>query len=86
MEESESGSLASSSTMANPSTTSSSFVPRTTPDAQHSIRSVLKRKEKVQANKLVGSCFLWSNVPFSIAKNNPFYQLMFDVVAIIGLG
>jgi hypothetical protein len=69
-----------------PSTTSSFFVPRTTPGAQPSIRSMVKIKEKQEADKLVGKCFLWSDIPFNIAKNNPFYQSMFDVVAIVGPG
>jgi hypothetical protein len=34
----------------------------------------------------VGKCFLWSYIPFNIAKNNPFYQHMFDAVAIVGRG
>jgi hypothetical protein len=46
---------------------------------------MVKIKEKQEADKLVGRCFLWSDIPFSIAKNNPFYQSMFDVVAIVGL-
>jgi hypothetical protein len=81
---SDSFSSASPSTM--PSTTSSFFVPRTTTGTQPSIRSVVKIKEKQEADKLVGRCFLWSDIPFNIAKNNPFYQSMFDVVAIVGPG
>jgi hypothetical protein len=34
----------------------------------------------------VGKCFLWSDIPFNIVKNNPFYQPMFDAVAIVGPG
>jgi hypothetical protein len=81
---SDSVSSASPSTM--PSSTSSFFVPRTTPGAQPSIRSIVKIKEKQEVDKLVGKCFLWSDIPFNIAKNNPFYQPMFDVVAIVGPG
>jgi hypothetical protein len=33
---------------------------------------------------LVGECFLWSDIPFNIAKNNPFYQPMFDAVVFVG--
>jgi hypothetical protein len=66
------------------SSTSSFFVPRTTSGAQPSIRSMVKQKEKEEADKLVGKCFLWSDIPFNIAKNNPFYQSMFDAVAIVG--
>jgi hypothetical protein len=32
----------------------------------------------------VGKYFLWSDIYFNIAKKNPFYQCMFDVVAIFG--
>jgi hypothetical protein len=69
-----------------PPSTSSFFVPRTTPGAQPSIRSMVKQKEKDEADKLVGKCFLWSDIPFNIAKNNPFYQPMFDAVVVVGLG
>jgi hypothetical protein len=37
-----------------PPSTSSFFVPRTTPGAQPSIRSMVKQKEKEEADKLVG--------------------------------
>jgi hypothetical protein len=33
----------------------------------------------------VAKCFLWSDIPFNIAKN-PFYHSMFEVVAIVGPG
>jgi hypothetical protein len=69
-----------------PPSTSSFFVPRTTPGAQPSIRSMVKQKEKEEADKLVGKCFLWSDIPFNIAKNNPFYQPMFDAVVVVGPG
>ena len=72
----------SSSTM--PSSASTYCVPRTTPSAQPSIRSMVKVKEKVEADKLVGRCFLWSDIPFSIAKTNPFYQPMFDAAVVVG--
>jgi hypothetical protein len=45
---------------------------------------MVKQKEKEEADKLVGKCFLWSDIPLNIAKNNPFYQPMFD--AVVGLG
>jgi hypothetical protein len=61
------------------------FVPRTMPGAQPSIRSMVKIKEKQEADKLVCRCFVWSDISFSVIKNNPFYQSMFDVVAIVGL-
>ena len=69
-----------------PSTASTFFVPRTIVGAKPSIRSMVKIKEKEEAGKLVGRCFLWSDIPFSIAKTNPFYQPMFDVVAVVGPG
>jgi hypothetical protein len=69
-----------------PPSTSSYFVSRTTPGAQPSIKSMVKQKEKEEADKLVGKCFLWSDIPFNIAKNNPFYQPMFDAVVVVGPG
>ena len=74
----------SSSTMS--SSASTYYLPRTTPSAQPSIKSMVKVKEKVEANKLVGRCFLWSDIPFNIAKTNPFYQPMFDDVVVVGPG
>jgi hypothetical protein len=47
---------------------------------------MVKQKEKEEADKLVGKCFLWSDIPFNIAKNNPFYQPMFDAVVVVGPG
>jgi hypothetical protein len=60
-------------------------VPRSTPRGQPSIRSLIKTKEKEEADKLVAKCFLWSDIPFNIAKN-PFYHSMFEVVAIVSPG
>jgi hypothetical protein len=57
-----------------PQVTSSFFVPRTTPGAKPSIRSIVKIKEKQEVDKLVGKCFLWSDIPFNTSKNNPFYR------------
>jgi hypothetical protein len=68
-----------------PTATSPFFVPRSTPDAQSSIRSMLKIKEKEETNKIVGKCLLWSDIPFNFAKN-PFYVSMFEVIAIVGPG
>ena len=42
-----------------------------------------KINEKKEVDKLVGRCFLWSDIPFRIARN-PFYVPMFEVVAIVG--
>jgi hypothetical protein len=67
-----------------PTTTSPFFVPRSTPNAQLSIKSMLKIKEK-ESNKIVGRCLLWSDIPFNFARD-PFYVSMFEVVAIVGPG
>jgi hypothetical protein len=69
------------STSAAPSSTSSYFVMRSTPRGQPYIRSLNKKKEMEEADKLVAKCFLWSDIPFNIA-NNPFNHPMFEVVAI----
>jgi hypothetical protein len=45
---------------------------------------MVKKKEKEEADMIVARCFLWSDIPFNIAKNNPFYHSMFEVVAIVG--
>jgi hypothetical protein len=68
-----------------PTTTSPFFVPRSTPSAQPSIGSMFKKKEKEEADKIVGRCLLWSDTPFNFARN-PFYVSMFEVVAIVGPG
>jgi hypothetical protein len=75
----ESQSSGSHSTMPSPSTSSPFFVPRSVPRGQPSIRSMVKTKEKEEADKIVARCFLWSDIPFNIAKNNPFYHSMFEV-------
>jgi hypothetical protein len=62
------------------------FVPRTTPGAQPSIRSVLKKKEKKEADRAVGRCLFWSDIPLSITKNNPFWQPMCDAIVVVGPG
>jgi hypothetical protein len=66
-----------------PTTTSSYFMPRTTPGPQPSIKSMLKKKEKEEADKLVGRCLLWSGIPFNFARN-PFYVSMFEAAGIFG--
>jgi hypothetical protein len=47
---------------------------------------IVKTKEKQEANKIVAKCFLWSDIPFNISKNNPFYHSMFEAASIVGLG
>jgi hypothetical protein len=81
----ESQSSSSHSTMPGPSTSSPFFVPRSVPRGQPSIRSMVKKKEE-EADRIVARCFLWSDIPFNIAKNNPFYHSMFEVAAIVGPG
>jgi hypothetical protein len=56
------------------------------PRGQPSIQSMVKRKEKEEANKIVARCFLWSDIPFNIAMNNPFYHSMFEAAALVGPG
>jgi hypothetical protein len=73
------------SASAAPSSTSSYFVMRSTPRGQPSIRSLIKKKETEEADKLVAKCFLWSDIPFNIA-NDPFYHPMFEAAAIVGPG
>ena len=68
-----------------PSTTSPFFVLRSTIGAQPSIRSMIKVKEKQEADKLVDRCLLWSHIPFNFSRN-PFYVSVFEVVAIVGQG
>jgi len=46
---------------------------------------MIKRKEKQEANMFEGRCLYWTDIPLRITKTNPFFQLMFDVVTIVGL-
>eukprot|EP00253_Pinus_taeda_P036730 PITA_36730 len=86
----ESGSASTATSPSSPMGThpsiSSFFVPRTTTGSQPGIKSSMKKKEKVEDDRLVNRCLLWSDVPFNIAKTNPFYQPMFDAVAVVGPG
>ena len=70
----------------NPVAASSYFVPRTTPGSQPTIGSMLKRTEKEKADKLMTKFLLWSDIPFSIIRNNPFFQPTLDAVASVGPG
>lgn len=47
---------------------------------------MLKKTEKKQANKLLAKFLLWSDIPFGIVRNNPFFQPVVDAIAIVGLG
>ena len=51
---------------------------------QPSIRTMLKQREKEEANRVVTKCFLWGDVPFNIAKNNPYYHAMFQAAGTFG--
>eukprot|EP00253_Pinus_taeda_P006458 PITA_06458 len=64
--------------------TTSFFVPQTALGSQPSISSILKRTEKEQADKLLAIFLLWSDIPFSIVRNNPFFQPAIDAIATIG--
>ena len=54
------------------------------PGGQPFLKSIIKTREKEEADKLVARCFLWSDNPFNITKNNPFYHSMFEAAAIVG--
>ena len=56
------------------------------PGSQPSIKSIIKKSEKVEADKVMGRCLYWSHIPLSIVKNNPFWQLMCDAIAVVGPG
>ena len=51
---------------------------------QPSIRTMLKQREKEEADRVVTKCFLWGDVPFNIAKNNPYYHAMFQAIGTVG--
>jgi len=84
--ESGTGSTSASISTTNLVATSSYFVPRTTASSQPSISSILEKKEKEEADKLLGKFLLWSDIPFSVARNNPFFQPIVDAIAIVGPG
>ena len=56
------------------------------PGSQPSIKSVLKKSEKLEVDRVMGRCLYWSHIPLSIVKNNPFWQLMCDAIAVVGPG
>eukprot|EP00253_Pinus_taeda_P014538 PITA_14538 len=68
------------------SANSSFFVPRTGHGAQPSIKSIVKKKEKQEVDRVMGWCHFWSNLPLSITKTNPFWQPMCDVIVVLGPG
>ena len=63
---------------------SSHFVGRTGPVSQPSIKSIVKKSEKVEADRVMGMCLYRSHIPLNIVKNNPFWQLMCDAIAVVG--
>lgn len=77
--------LSSSSVMPSTTHSISHFLSRFGPGGQPGIKSMYKIKEKKEADKLVGRCLLWSDIPFHFARN-PFYVQMFEAAAIVGLG
>jgi hypothetical protein len=62
------------------------FVPRTSTGAQPSIKSMLKKRKKEEADRVMERCLFWSHIPLSITKNNPFWQSMCDVIDVVGPG
>ena len=56
------------------------------PGSQPSIKSVVKKSEKLEADRVMGRCLYWSHIPLSIVKNNPFWQQMCDAIAVVGPG
>ncbi len=63
---------------------SSFFVPRTRLGSQPSITSMLKKTEKEHADKLLAKFLLWSDILFSIVRNNPFFQPVVDAIVTVG--
>ena len=63
---------------------SSFFVPCIGVGAQPSIKSIIKKREMVEANRVLRGCLFWSDLPLIITKKNPFWQLMCDAIAIVG--
>jgi hypothetical protein len=47
---------------------------------------IIKTREKQEVDKLVSKFFPWSDIPFNIAKKNPFYNSTFEAATIVGLG
>lgn len=45
---------------------------------------MLKRTEKEQADRLMEKFLLWSDIPFNVVRNNPFFQPIVDAIASVG--
>eukprot|EP00253_Pinus_taeda_P035608 PITA_35608 len=54
--------------------------------AQPGIKSLVKKKEKQEADGVMGWCIFWCDLPLSITKTNPFWQPMYDAIAVVGPG
>eukprot|EP00253_Pinus_taeda_P021780 PITA_21780 len=52
--------------------------------AQPGIKSIVKKKQ--EADRVMGRCLFWSDLPLNITKTNPFWQLMCDAIAVVGPG
>ncbi|XP_061356627.1 uncharacterized protein LOC133301047 [Gastrolobium bilobum] len=62
------------------------FIPRTTPGAQPTIKSVLQSKEVIQkAHLAISKWMVHARLPFN-AANSPYFQEMFDAVCSLGAG
>ncbi|XP_061370284.1 uncharacterized protein LOC133313002 [Gastrolobium bilobum] len=62
------------------------FIPRTTPGAQPTLKSVLQSKEVIRkAHLAISKWMVHARLPFN-AANSPYFQEMFDVVCSLGAG
>eukprot|EP00253_Pinus_taeda_P004192 PITA_04192 len=54
--------------------------------SQLGIKSLVKKKEKQEADRVMGRCIFWSDLPLSITKTNPFWPPMCDAIVVVGPG
>jgi hypothetical protein len=47
---------------------------------------MIKKKKKQEVERAVGRCLLWSDIPLSITKTNPFFQSICDAITTVGPG
>ena len=80
------GSTAGTSSPTTASARSSFFVPRTGHGSQPGIKSLVKKKKKQEAYRVMGRCLFWNDLPLNITKTNPFWQPMCDAIAVLGPG
>eukprot|EP00253_Pinus_taeda_P033933 PITA_33933 len=52
--------------------------------AQLGIKSLVKKWEKQEVDRVMGRCIFWSGLPLSITKTNPFWQPMCDAIVVVG--